>query len=87
MSAPEAAVLRKSFPFFCMIAILCIGCAKKVATYNQASGLAASEGKLSPLPSYVRSELHTVAFGGVAGSGGRVLRNHSVRGALFERHQ
>ena len=71
MSAPEAAVLRKSFPFFCMIAILCVGCAKKVATYNQATGLSEDKSGQARLALYAR--LEPSRSGGWAGGGGAVL--------------
>ena len=69
-------MLRKSFPFFCMVAILCAGCAKKVgyqrASGEKVSGLSASEGELTPLSSSVRSEL-AVSLGGPGYGGGGVV--------------
>jgi len=74
--------LRKSFLFFCMVAILCAGlcagCAKKVARPSdtsvdsaQTNGLAGhAYDEFSPLPSYVRSEL-AVRSGGGGGFGSR----------------
>ena len=79
-------MLRKSFPLFCMVAILCaglcVGCAKKVARpgatsvdsaqTNGRAGRAYDE--ISPIPSYVRSELAVRSSGGGGfGSGGVVL--------------
>ncbi|HEV2194773.1 MAG TPA: DUF4349 domain-containing protein [Candidatus Acidoferrum sp.] len=75
-------MLRKSFPFFCMVTILCAGCAKKVG-YQKSSGLAESEGRQASSGYYARREvsahlytradgalLRETEFGGVAGGGG-----------------
>ena len=79
-------MLRKSFPFFCMVAILCAGlcagCAKKVArpsTTSVDNAMANENGlaghayrEFSPLPSYERAELNTLSAGGPGfGGGGR----------------
>jgi Domain of unknown function (DUF4349) len=39
----EDAVLRKSFHFFWVAVVLCVGCAHKAATYDRATGLAETE--------------------------------------------
>ena len=58
---------RNSFCFFCAAAILCVGCDKKVATYQKASGLAASEGRQASY--YTGEERVLLPSVGVRGSG------------------
>lgn len=68
-------MLRKSFPFFCLVTILCAGCSKKVG-YQKTRGLAASEVELASLPYYERAGLavRSGSGGGFGmGGGGAVL--------------
>lgn len=64
-------MLRKSFPFFCLAAILCAGCAKKVG-YQRASSLSEGESGRGRIDAYVSfGESRNIGFAGVgAGSGG-----------------
>jgi len=46
-------MLRKSFPFFCLAAILCAGCAKRAAMYQKATGLSEDESGLAGHAAYL----------------------------------
>jgi len=46
-------MLRKSFPFFCLAAILCAGCAKRAAMYQKATGLSEDESGLAGHTAYL----------------------------------
>ena len=43
-------MLRKSFRFFYVVAILCVGCAHKAAMYQKAVGLSEGEKWAGPYP-------------------------------------
>jgi hypothetical protein len=60
-------VLRKTFRFFYVAAILCAGCAHKAAMYQKSSGLSAGEG-VQGYSGYV--PLVRASFGIAAGGGG-----------------
>lgn len=66
-------MLRNSFRFVCLAAILCAGCARKVVTYQKATGLAASEGRKAPLDLYTRADGALLRSGGGFGGGGAVF--------------
>ena len=59
-------MLRKSFGFFCVGAILCASCAHKAATYHKATGLSEGESAQARLAYY--APLATASFG-ISGSG------------------
>jgi Domain of unknown function (DUF4349) len=61
-------VLRKSFLFFWVAAILCVGCAKKAMMYQKSTGLSESENRQSANTNYI--SLTRASFGIGAGSGG-----------------
>lgn len=61
-------MLRKSFLFFYVAAILCAGCAHKAAMYQKASGL--SEGESGQARNAYLVPLATASFGIGAGGGG-----------------
>jgi hypothetical protein len=65
-------VLRKSFGFFFVGAVLCAGCAHKAATYQKATGLSEGESEQVHLAYY--APLATASFGSSgAGDAGKVL--------------
>jgi hypothetical protein len=69
-------VLRKSLRFFCIVAVLCAGCARKAAMYQKASGLSEDKSEQASLSYYTPREgvlLRSSGFGGTVFAASRFV--------------